>query len=190
MGLFTAASLALGAVQMGVGLAQGAAASSQAASGARAQAQAVINNYVAADREGTRQQGRVNDIAVEQKGDRKRLSDREESTIEVMAAERGLSESTRARMSTAEAYAEGLDLSRIEDNRVEDIEAIQAHKQKGYIMAQSSLRTIEAKHDAAQSSIRNQMIGSITGFLGSGLQIGMKWEQGQRAIARSRNTRR
>jgi hypothetical protein len=190
MGFFTAASLALGAVQMGVGLMQANSAAGAAAKGARAQGQAVLANFRAADQEGTRQQGRVNEIAVNKLQDRYRLSEREASTIQNIASERNLSGATAERMAIAEAYSEGLDMSRIEDNRREDIEAIQAHKQKGYLMAQSSLRSIEAKHDAVQDNIRNQALSSVFGFLGSGLQIGMKWHAGQRAVARNTNSRR
>ncbi len=189
MGLFTGASLLIAGASTAMSLAQASSARGAAAAGARAQGQAILANFGAAQTEGTRQQGRVNEIATDKQQDRKRLSDREASTIKNIAAERGLSDSTSARLSFAEAYAEGLDSARIEDNREEDVKAIQSHKERGFIMAQASLDTVKRKHDAAQSSITSQALNSVFKFVGSGLQIGMTHHKGQRAIARTRNGR-
>lgn len=189
MGLFTAASLAIAAASTAMTMAQASSARGAAADGARAQGQSVLANFTAAQEEGTRQQGRVNDIATDKQQDRRRLSEREESTIKNIAAERGLSDSTSARLAFAESYAEGLDSARIEDNREEDNAAIQSHKQRGFLMAQSSLDTIERKHDSAQSAITNQVVGSVFKFVGTGLQIGMDYHKGQRAKERARNRR-
>lgn len=186
MGFSTALAIAQGAIAVG-GAIKGA---SDAANIGNKQARSVVENFLDNDREGTRRQERINEISSRQKQDRKRLSDQEEATISVIASERNLSVTTRARLSAAEAYAEGLDLSRIEDNRENDVDAIQAFKNRGHAVANAQLGTIQRGIDQAHSAA---IFTALTGGLNAaatGLQIQSRGQAREGAIERSQNLRR
>jgi hypothetical protein len=158
--------LALSAVS---GITQiGAAQRNAAASRSAANEQLALQNQ-----ELLRQQGMVDDQAAQQKGDRARQADRDNSTLIVMAGERGLSANAESRAVQELGYFEGMDLDRIEQARTNRQNAISLQSQGATLAADQAIRT-------ADNIERTTTTNAFLGTLGSGLQIGADYYKQQR----------
>lgn len=111
-----------------------------------------------------RQQGEVNRIAQEQESDRIRKARQELGTLRVVSGERGVSGNTFNALATELGYVEGLDLSRIESNRANNIQAGEAQKKA---TQQGALNTV----DIAANQAKVATMSGVAGIVGSGLQI-------------------
>jgi hypothetical protein len=130
-----------------------------------------------------RQQRRVNEVAEEQRSDRMRKARQELGTMRVLVGERGSSETTGNALMSEVGYFAGLDLSRIESNREDNIAQGEAAKKAAQ---QGGLNTIEiAKNQASVASkgINMALIGTGLQILGSGVSAysDYSWKQDQLA---------
>lgn len=157
----TVAGLVLSAVTSFAGIAQANAS-------AKAQAKAQEQNLAFKQEEATRQQRRVNEIAKEKKSDVIRRAESELGTVRAMVGDVGGGGNSLVRLLGEIGATEGLDLSRIEGNRSEDIESLQASKKSASLEYSNNLATIYSQKQAA-------ITGEVFGFIGSGLQIGASY---------------
>jgi hypothetical protein len=163
MGLETAAMLAIGSAVVG---AAGSFASMGAArSSAQAQADAASDQAEFQYKEITRQQEQVNETAAEQKSDRMRKAAQELGTLRVLAGERGASGSTFTSLAQEIGYFEGLDLSRIDTNRKNNIASGEASKEAARMGAAQTV-------SIASNQAKVAGIAGGLNIVGSGLQIG------------------
>lgn len=126
-----------------------------------------------------RQQGEVNEASRQQKSDRIRMAEEELGFIRVASAEGG----ALGISATLEAgYLEGLDLSRIEQNRKSDLSGIQAKKVNSAMGAQVSIDDAGSKAKAASRA-------AVMNTIGSGLQIAGNYQSQKRIEAAAKNTR-
>jgi hypothetical protein len=129
-----------------------------------------------------RQQTEVNRIAAEQKSDRIRAANLELAATRVAALERGVSGTTMSALIRNLAYLEGADLTRVESNRLSNIEAGEATKRSaknGYI---ESVTIADNQKAAAQTS-------AWLGAAGSGLQIAGNYFQNSSQLNAMQNRR-
>jgi hypothetical protein len=115
-------------------------------------------------REVDRQQREVNRVAEEQRSDRMRKARQELGTMRVLVGERGAAETTGNAMMNEVGYYAGLDLSRIESNRQDNIEAGQAAKRAAH---QGGLNTVEIAKN--QINYAHKTVGLA--LMGAGVQI-------------------
>lgn len=111
-----------------------------------------------------RQQEQVNQTAQEQQSDRIRKARQDLGTLRVVAGEQGLSGSSLTSQFMELGYAEGLDLSRIESNRQNNIDSGEASKAAA---RQGAINTITIAENQASAAKTSAMMGAV----GSGLQI-------------------
>lgn len=167
-------SLLVSGISSFVGMAQAGAQADAAAAAAEA-------NFEREQEELTRQQRETNRIAREEKSDVIRKADQQLGTIRAAAGEAGASATSMVRMLVELGGAEGTDLSRIERNRENRVEALQSSKKAS---AQGYTNTVTRAYNEAQS----RQIDSILGFVGSGLQIGSSYYAAQQQLELARNT--
>ena len=73
------------------------------------------------------------------------------------------------------------------DNAEERVEAIQAQKAKGFLMAQGQMEQVNMAEKQAHAQARSQMISAIGNFAGSAMKIGAKVDARSRASTRAGN---
>lgn len=129
-----------------------------------------------------RQQSEVNRIAQEQVSDRMRVANMELGTVRVAAMERGLSGYSMAMMARTIGYLEGVDLSRINKNRVANIEAGEAAKTSA---KQGFINTVTIAANQAQAASTS----AVLGMFGSGLQIAGGYYKDQQYLKSLQNKR-
>jgi hypothetical protein len=130
-----------------------------------AEQQAADANFELNQAEAQRQQVEANRIAAEDKSDIVRRADAELSTIRAQVGDIGAGNTSLIRALVEVGGVEGLDLSRIEANRLGRVGQLQAAKKSG---AQVYANTITKARNIQTSTI----YGAKLGFIGSGLQIG------------------
>lgn len=180
MGIETAMLLAIGSVALSgvTSFVQAGAAHKQAEQAAQAAADTATHRM----RELTRQQEEVQRIAREDRSDVMRRASQELGAIRVAAGEVGATDNAFLRMVQELGYVEGVDLSRIESNRRNQIEALQEEKKA---VSQGYLNTTRQLFNQA----RVQKTQAVLGFVGSALQIGATYDYRSRQLEAMRNRR-
>lgn len=152
--------------------------------------QAAKQSYAAEQRnlqqtyaENYRQQVETNQIARQQESDRLRQSRLELGTINATAAELGASESSLQALLGEAAYVTGVDLSRIEYNRQQDVQRIQAGSRAGQVRYANATSLAHTQASSAKTS-------ALLNGIGSGLQIGMNYAGMKADLAARTNTKR
>ena len=164
IGTTTAIALAItAAVTAATTAMQVSAANSAAEQNARFQQE----NAEAQNRELSRQQRAVRDQAREEKSDVIRAAERELGSLRVAEGAAGLTSTAFLGLVNEVASLEGIDLSRIDRNERDKLDALQAQKEAA---ARGATNNIIAFN--TEASISNQK--AIGTAVGSGLQIGMK----------------
>ena len=177
MGL--AAGLAIG--QLALSAVSSATGAAMSASAANAQSRAALKNFQARDAELTRQQIETKRIASEDKSDTIREADRTLGEIRVAAGEVGaMGNTSYIRMMVELGGAEGIDLSRIERNRQEAVASAQAGKEAAAISGQNVVNRAQNEHTS-------NLVGSVLGFVGTGLQVGSDHVRRQEELELLRN---
>lgn len=177
MGLETLAiaGLALSAVSSFASIGQ-----AQAQAGAAKKAAAA--NYQLQSEELTRRQKEENRLAAEKKSDVIRKADQQLGAVRTAQAEMGASPVSFMRLFSEVGGVEGLDLSRIEGNRKNTIEALQAGKKAA---GQEYANTITSANNQYKAAVTSAALG----FVSSGLQIGADYHSATTAEEIARNTR-
>ena len=183
----TVAMVGISAASMAMSMAQAQQSASAASSSAAANRRNILANFNAAQAEGTRQQESIFEQAGEQIADRAKMTKQEMATVSQLGAERGWSASTAARYDAVVAGTGGTDQARMLDNAEERVEAIQAQKAKGFLMAQGQMEQVNMAEKQAHAQARSQMISAIGNFAGSAMKIGAKVDVRSRASTRAGN---
>lgn len=180
MGLEIGTMLAIGSLAM-----SGVTAfvqAGQAKSNAEAEAEAAAQENTLRQQELTRQQEEVQGIAREERSDVVRRANRELGTIRAMAGEMGASRGAFARMVAELGGAEGIDIARINRNRDNRVDSLQASKV-------SSTQSYANRVTRANNQASSQITSAALGFVGSGLQIGSGYYQRQQDLNLAQNRR-
>jgi hypothetical protein len=159
---FVMIGLAVMSAAMSVMQAKGSA--NAAAKSGAIQEKAAVQQTLAQYAEADRQEGQVNGVAEEQRSDRMRQATAELGTMRVLTGERGTSETTTNALLGEVGYYAGLDLSRIETNRLDNIAQGEAAKKAAQQGGQNTLDIVNN-----QISVANKTVG--LSVLGAGLQI-------------------
>lgn len=160
----TGVEIAMAAVGTALSLVDTVSQIGSANSAAVAQAAASNEQLQYTYSENRRQQDRVNAISEEQKAERVREANKALGTLRA-STELGLTSGAYNALVAATGYDEGVDLSAIEGNRVEQISAIQAASVAANIQAANQITV-------ASNRARSERTGAWLSFVGSGLQIG------------------
>ena len=147
---------------------------SQAKAAAAAEQAAAERNFALRNEELTRQQVETNRIAMEDRSDIIRRANQELGAIRVASGEVGASQSSFVRMVAELGATEGIDLSRIESNRKNQVASQQASKRSAAV---DYSNTVTRARNEYKSAVTN----SVLGFVGSGLQIGGSYYRGRAA---------
>lgn len=137
------------------------------AKAANAQAQANNESLRLAYAENTRQMNEVNRISTEQQSDRARAARRELSAIRAASAELGLSEASGTALVVESGYNEGVDIGRLDRNRLSEIAALNQASQSGFVKTR-------ATNEQLAMGAKNAKRGALFNALGSGLSLGAK----------------
>lgn len=163
MGIGIGTALVLG--QLALGAVSAFAQMGAARSAAADSAQIAASNFQAADKELTRQQTRVNEVAGERRSDRIARADRELGTLRVALGELGASRANAISLVSELGFVEGLDLSRINVSAADEVESLQSQKEAARRGATDTI-------SAGRTAYSNARTGAILGLVGSGLAIG------------------
>lgn len=151
----------------------GYAASEAAAQQKKAADQKAQDQYA----ELTRQQAAVDDQAKNQKSDRMRQADQQLATLRVDFGEAGQGgTASYDRMVNNISYVEGMDLSRVEANRTNDLENLQASKVAAQHGAQNDI-------NLATMQAQNATVGAGLQFAGTALSLGTSYNNSQAQLA-------
>lgn len=180
MGIGTMALLAIGSgVLAGV---SAFAQAGQAKAMARAEEEAAQQQWQLQQEELTRQQREAQETAAEERSDVVRRASRELGTIRAMAGDMGASSGAFARMVAELGGSEGIDLARINRNRDNRVDSLQASK-KGSSQEYTN-RVTYARNQASAAKTN-----AVLGFAGSALQIGSGYYQRQQELNILQNRR-
>ena len=163
MGLETAAILAIGSMAM-AGVTTFVSIQ-QANSQAEAAGRAANATFVERDAELTRQQDESNRLADEDRSDVVRRADQELGSLRVAMGELGASATSQAALLSEIGAVEGINLGRIEGNRKNSIESLQAGKRAAKVGYNN---TVTQAYNQAKASNTNALLN----FAATGLQIG------------------
>lgn len=150
--------LALGAVSTFAQIGQARAAAAESS-------QIAAENFTAANKELTRQQERVQEVASERRAERIARADRELGTLRVVLGELGAGRANTISLVSELGFIEGIDLTRIGRNADDEVESIQSRKEAAH---RETTDTISA----ARRSFSNARTGAILGLVGTGLKVG------------------
>ena len=115
-----------------------------------------------------RQQRKVNEVAEEQRSDRTRKAQQELGTMRVLVGERGVSQTTGEALMGEVGYYAGLDLSRIEINRQDNIEQGEAAKRAAQQGGLNAIEIAQNQINVAGQSVRNAGFGAGIQIAGAG----------------------
>jgi hypothetical protein len=136
---------------------------------AKAQSAAAAQQAQFAYQELDRQAGQVNQVAAEKKGDRARAADQEMSSLRAIMAEKGgLQTSTYESLVNQVGYVEGMDLSRIDTNAKNELDSIQAQKEKVHIGAAQAV-------EIADREALNARVGAGLQLASNALTLGYRY---------------
>lgn len=142
---------------------------------ARSSYQRSQDNFRRAAIENARQQRDLQETGRQQASDRIRQSQQQLGRMRTLGAQMGASPASLALFRAEQAYAAGLDQSRISRSVREGIESIQAETEAG------RMATRDAQRDV-QNQVRANRTGLVLDVVGSGLQIGAnEWARRQQA---------
>ncbi len=133
--------------------------------------QAAKANLMAEQTELNRQQDEARKDAVAQQGDRTRRANDELGTIRVLAGEMGASANTFNALLAENAYAEGIDLSRIDLNFQNAYAAGEAGKKAAHQNYMNAATGAGLQLSNAKMNARNSKIAAGIDFASSALQI-------------------
>tara|TARA_R110000796_G_scaffold99384_3_gene207463 strand:+ start:546 stop:1118 length:573 start_codon:yes stop_codon:yes gene_type:complete len=149
----------------------GVAAASQQAKVARQSTErayeAEAGNFALVQKENTRLQRESNDLYDTEVSDRVRLSHRELGSLSVLLGEMGASNSSATALRIDQSYTSGMDISRIEQSRINQIESLQASKRAGQQGYLNQTTLAYSQGAAAVANANASAIGSITGGMSS-----------------------
>jgi len=136
-----------------------------------------------------RQQREVNRVAEEQRSDRMRKARQELGTMRVLVGERGASDATGNAMMNEVGYYAGLDLSRIESNRQDNIAQGEAAKKAAQQGALNTLEIAKNQASVANKTVNMALVGSGIQILGAGASAysDYSWKQDQLAATKDLN---
>lgn len=130
-----------------------------------------------------RQQRKVNEVAEEQRSDRMRKARQELGTMRVLVGERGVSDTTGQALMGEVGYFAGLDLSRIESNRADNIEQGEAAKRAAQQGGLNSIEIAQNQVKVANKGVNMALLGTGIQILGSGVDAysDYSWKEDQLA---------
>lgn len=134
-----------------------------------------------------RQQEETNEIAQQQKSDRVRQANQELGTLNVLAGERGASGSTLGALATEVGYYEGLDISRIETSRKQNIASGEASKKAAQQGAINTINIAELQSKAAAKSVKFAGIGAGLQIAGSAVGSYSDYKTNQAYVNAAKN---
>lgn len=144
----------------------GVAAASQQAKVAKQSTErayeAEASNFALVQKENTRLQRESNDLYDTEVSDRVRLANRELGTLSVMLGEMGASSSSSTALLIDQSYTKGMDISRIEQSRINQIESLQSAKRAGQQGYLNQTTLAYSQGAAAVANANANAIGSIT----------------------------
>jgi len=132
------------------------------------QAKQAEKQTLAQYQEADRQQREVNRVAEETRSDRMRKARQELGTMRVVAGEKGLSETTGNALMGEVGYVAGLDQSRIEMNRQDNIEQGQAAKRAAWMGGNNTIDIANRQIKVAQQSVKWAGVGAGLQIAGAG----------------------
>jgi len=144
----------------------GVAAASQQAKVAKESTErayaAEASNFSLVQKENSRLQNESNDLYDSEVSDRVRASNRELGTLNVLLGEQGASASSKSGLRIDSTYTAGMDLSRINQSRDNQIESLQAAKRAGQQGYLNQTTLAYSQGAAAVANANASAIGSIT----------------------------
>ena len=159
-----------------------AAASAAAAKDAADQANtAAAAQFALNSAEFARQQGEINRVAHEEKGDVVHKAEVSLGQLTANAGELGVSAGSLARLVAEIGAFEGSDLSRIDQNREADVESLQAASRAAGQGATNTIQIANLRAKKAQTD-------AILGFVGTGLSLGTKFSANRSAATAATRT--
>lgn len=170
----------LAALQIGFSALNAAVRQSQAKKFARATEKAARANAALQIAELTRQQEEVNRLAGEEVSDTIRRANQELGALRAVAGDAALSGSSFQRLVVELGAVEGLDLSRIEMNRINRLEALQSAKKKA---RQDYINIVKQAYNNA----RAEQLDAAFDFIGDIFQISMSQIGRQQEIESAQN---
>jgi hypothetical protein len=148
---------------------------------------AAQENLRLADAETARQQRDAFEATVTGKSDRIRKANDGLATLRVLTAEGGASARSMTRLFAEAGYAEGADLSRMDSNLTDQIEAGQAQKEVNRANYRNAATGAGIQLAGAKAQSQAQITSAILGFVGSGLSIGSSYYAGERRLTALEN---